>query len=379
MANPFLVLGGIAVGVVVATFGVLQVPGWVASAQDAAAINDLSNLNQAQAAFQASGGTFTADITALSGNAEAGGLDLSAPVTTLAMSDLPLATAKDGGATFRLSTGVELKHLDTNGEGSAYCAVVQSATGRYFASSEGGKISSDEATVQDAMDSAGCKLEARGDFLGGKLVYEIGPYSAHCKTAVFNFGGAVDASIDWGDGTRSAAGAGQNRHDYAAGTGYYTITITGTVPEIHGSVLAQAQCFKGVPVWTEGVGTVDASGMFQYAKRMTEVAPLPSTVKNTSMMFADNSALLRDVKNWDMSNVENLSRMFSKSTQFNEDVSHWNVSHATDVSEMFGGATLFDQDLSKWDVSKVTAGGDKGTFGVGSKLTPERMPAFPRD
>lgn len=28
MANPFLVLGGIAVGIITATFGILQVPGW---------------------------------------------------------------------------------------------------------------------------------------------------------------------------------------------------------------------------------------------------------------------------------------------------------------------------------------------------------------
>ena len=48
MANPFLVLGGIAIGVITAAFGVLSVPGWVASAQDAAAQNDLGNAVLAQ-------------------------------------------------------------------------------------------------------------------------------------------------------------------------------------------------------------------------------------------------------------------------------------------------------------------------------------------
>lgn len=50
MANPFLVLGGIAVGIVTAAFGILQVPGWIGAAQDAAAQNDLANAAAAQAA-----------------------------------------------------------------------------------------------------------------------------------------------------------------------------------------------------------------------------------------------------------------------------------------------------------------------------------------
>ncbi|WP_431796562.1 hypothetical protein [Microbacterium enclense] len=44
MANPFLVLGGIAVGIVAATFGILQVPGWIGTAQDVAAVNDLAQV-----------------------------------------------------------------------------------------------------------------------------------------------------------------------------------------------------------------------------------------------------------------------------------------------------------------------------------------------
>lgn len=50
MANPFLVLGGIAVGIVTAAFGVLQVPGWVSSAQDASAKNDVAQVSILQSA-----------------------------------------------------------------------------------------------------------------------------------------------------------------------------------------------------------------------------------------------------------------------------------------------------------------------------------------
>ena len=62
MANPFLVLGGIAVGIITATFGVLSVPGWVESAQDAAAVNDLSNLRAAQAKHAAETGSYASDL-----------------------------------------------------------------------------------------------------------------------------------------------------------------------------------------------------------------------------------------------------------------------------------------------------------------------------
>ncbi len=50
MANPFLVLGGIAISVITAAFGVLSVPGWVNSAHNASAQNDVGTISLAEAA-----------------------------------------------------------------------------------------------------------------------------------------------------------------------------------------------------------------------------------------------------------------------------------------------------------------------------------------
>lgn len=72
MANPFLVLGGIAVGIVVATFGVLQVPGWVRSAQDAAALNDLAQASIAQAAAVSISGDALGSLDELDSRPELG-------------------------------------------------------------------------------------------------------------------------------------------------------------------------------------------------------------------------------------------------------------------------------------------------------------------
>src|SRR5690606_11148725 len=58
MANPFLVIGGIAVGVATAAFGILSVPGWISAAQDAAAINDMSNIRIAQAKLLSQNGEY---------------------------------------------------------------------------------------------------------------------------------------------------------------------------------------------------------------------------------------------------------------------------------------------------------------------------------
>jgi hypothetical protein len=68
LANPFLVLGGIAIGIITAGFGVLAVPGWVASAQDAGAQNDLSNAVAAQSASVSQTGKAATTLDALKSN-----------------------------------------------------------------------------------------------------------------------------------------------------------------------------------------------------------------------------------------------------------------------------------------------------------------------
>lgn len=107
MANPFLALGGIAVGIATAAFGILLVPGWVASVQDTSAINDLRMISEAQAASVALNGEYAGKLSAL----QNGDLGLSFTVTRN-----------------------RVKHLSVRGD--RWCGVVLSDSGRYFAASD---------------------------------------------------------------------------------------------------------------------------------------------------------------------------------------------------------------------------------------------------
>jgi len=129
LANPFLVLGGIAIAVVTAAFGVLAVPGWVISAQDSSAINDLSSTAGAQETALSVKGTYLP------------GADLAASFDEL-------------GVGFTLSDGVKLCATVSPG-GSGYAAVALSPSGAFFARTS-------ENTEAKRGNSAASALTAAG-------------------------------------------------------------------------------------------------------------------------------------------------------------------------------------------------------------------------
>lgn len=382
MANPFLVLGGIAVGIVTAAFGVLMVPGWVAAAQDAAAINDLSNLNQAQVVYRSTAGMFTADITSLSGGAEASDLGDEAPVTTIAMSDTALAS-DEYGLSFKLSGGVKLAHLGINGDGDAYCAVVQSASGRYFASTSKKPISPASATGLEAMNRAECSAESRGDYTGlepgtpsekpKSIVFRVDTTQAQCKIIRLNLV-QPEAKIDWGDGVTADAVTGQNWHSYTE-LGTYDVEVTGKVPSFGVMNAAMAKCVTEVPYWGD-TATTSTSRMFEGSTSITSVAAPPATVTDMSSMFKNATAFKGDVSEWDVSSVTSMASMFSGARQFDADLSQWDVSSVTDFNQMFYNATAFTANLSKWDVGSAK---DMGYmfFQAGNTIAGPALPTDP--
>lgn len=123
MANPFLVLGGIAVGIITAAAGVLAVPGWVASAQDASAVHDLDQVKNAQAAAS-TGGSF---------------------VTDKELAALP-------GLSLTRSAGVATCTTRSE-DGKEWAAVSKSPSGRYFATLQGQAMGSGP-TQEAAVDAA---------------------------------------------------------------------------------------------------------------------------------------------------------------------------------------------------------------------------------
>jgi hypothetical protein len=127
-------LGGIAVGIAAATFGVLAVPGWVSSAQDAAAVRDLSQIREAQ--------TIASDV-------------YGAYVDSL--EDF---TGEEWGSEVSLSSGVTL--IDLDAFPNSWCATVKSESGTYFAtSSDTVDIASGESEYAEAIGET-CTLPAPG-------------------------------------------------------------------------------------------------------------------------------------------------------------------------------------------------------------------------
>lgn len=123
MANPFLVLGGVAVGVVTAGIGVLQVPGWIDSANDSAVRSDLAQVAIGQEAAY----TVAANYTDLAGLEDGTTQDNSG------------ATVQSG-VKAQTSAGVELA-VATNADGDAWAAVGVSKSGHVFVRT------SDSATI----------------------------------------------------------------------------------------------------------------------------------------------------------------------------------------------------------------------------------------
>lgn len=125
MANPFLVLGGIAVGIVTAAFGILQAPGWVTSAQDATAMNDVALVSDAEAAALSAQGRAYDSVAAL--NASGSGVDIAVSTGTCIAIDI---------------------------DGKDWVLAVRSESGNWFARVNGGEIGKSELLI-NAVNAAG--------------------------------------------------------------------------------------------------------------------------------------------------------------------------------------------------------------------------------
>lgn len=149
MANPFLVLGGIAVGIITAAFGILQVPGWVASAQDASAINDVAQVSILQSASLSQTGFAQDDAGITNPPAEIG-----VKISTQADPTVLLGPDQD-----TVKAGEQAKD---------YAVVVKSESGKSFLRVDAGKIlelASDvvvPTTYAEAVELAGDDADGDG-------------------------------------------------------------------------------------------------------------------------------------------------------------------------------------------------------------------------
>lgn len=150
MANPFLVLGGVAVGVITAGIGVLQVPGWIDSANDSAVRNDLSQVALASEAAYTMVGEYVAYADLKDGEVTQAG-----------------ETVKTG-VKIQESSGVKVGHV-VNAEGDAWGAIGVSKSGHVFVrtSDSTAVYTDDDKDYADAIAAIGADPKLAGFVLGG--------------------------------------------------------------------------------------------------------------------------------------------------------------------------------------------------------------------
>lgn len=224
--------------------------------------------------------------------------------------------------------------------------------------------------------------------------------------------GAVDVTIDWGDGTTQTVHATRVRgvdgpiaHAYTDGEPAHQVVVLGTFTKLGDPGAALQDKPTGLLTVDDFVATLttDMASAYDGAAKLTYAASMPFGVTDMSRMFAgtrsfnqqlgswyrevssatdmsglfagshfnqpidtwdvsdvtDMSGMFRDswfnqpIGTWDVSHVTDMSRMFYRS-EFDQGIGLWNVSRVTDMSQMFANTPTFDQPIGSWNVSRVT-------------------------
>lgn len=170
------------------------------------------------------------------------------------------------------------------------------------------------------------------------------------------FGGAVDLTIDWGDGTVNDHVSGPVSHTYGE-NGVYEVTAAGTFEQLGAGEFVPAtgaQALVAVDTW-EATGTTSLSYAFAGAQKLEALATPPQTVTDMSGMLSEAWEFNQDISHWDVSRVTDMNNLFESATSFNQPLAAWDVSNVTDMSSMFQNAMVFDHPLDGWEVGRVTS------------------------
>ena len=169
--------------------------------------------------------------------------------------------------------------------------------------------------------------------------------------------GTFNATIDWGDGGPTSSITAYNDADLAHSyttAGQYTITITGTFPNIYFNNGGDRLLVDEV-VDLGDVGWENLNSAFYGCSNMTafDVGTADtSNVTNMSSMFRICSSLTSlDVSGFDTSSVAFMQNMFRDCTSLTSlDVSGFDTSSVTNMTQMFRGCS----SLTSLDVLVLT-------------------------
>jgi surface protein len=161
-------------------------------------------------------------------------------------------------------------------------------------------------------------------------------------------------TINWGDGSATNTyAANQNPSHLYINSGEYTVSFTGTFPQLNFSGQTKLKAVQqwGTQKWTS------MANMFQNCTSLNSFptqAPDLSLCTNMADMFNGATAFNQPLDSWNVNSVTNMSYMFNGASSFNQPIGSWNVSKVTDMTRMFWSATAFNQNIGSWNVSNVT-------------------------
>lgn len=187
------------------------------------------------------------------------------------------------------------------------------------------------------------------------------PNMVPCTTISVPLAQAVNATINWGDGTpdtvvNSSYNSTAITHTYSDTPGLHTVKVTGTFAAWVGSdwINWTQGCVTSVTSWGDATGTSDGTAGFNGSVNLTDVARIPSTMSLINNFLSANSATFTgaSLSKWDVSNVTQMDGMFADMKGITGDISGWNTSNVQSMESIFAGST-FNGDISKWDVRNV--------------------------
>jgi surface protein len=170
------------------------------------------------------------------------------------------------------------------------------------------------------------------------------------------FGGAVNVTVDWGDGSAPQAYTSANPSKTYTLSGTYQISVTGSSVSF-GSDAGQWRD-RVTAVRTIGrLGITNFTQAFRTRTRPVRISCEAwdmSAVTICTGTFQNAAGFDRPVGSWDVSAVTAMNGFFVACFSFDQTIGEWNVSNVTNMLAMFEATTNFNQPIGEWDVSSVT-------------------------
>ena len=195
--------------------------------------------------------------------------------------------------------------------------------------------------------------------------------------------GTFNADVDWGDGTTETITSSTGFTHVYADIGEYTISITGTFPNIYmfGDAANAAKLKKVLNLGTVGWTRLD--GAFRGCHNLTEFtagSTDTSSVTTISRTFQSCTGLTSlDVSTFDTSSASDMSTTFAFCSALTSiDVSSFVTTSASNMLNMFTTCTTLTSivGVEDWDITGLNSTGDLTNFLTVGKMTTAQYDAL---